>query len=247
MAMTRLGLGLLHSALTQGFPGMTGLRIVSLGFPDMLTSVEDIRQYFGDAVVDKLAYREDSKDILKWHGAQWLDRVVDTHSFFNALGHHLDCIDHKEVRGGEIVHDLNQPLPEALHGRYDILFDPGTIEHCFNVAEAMRSIAKLVRVGGYVIQGVGLNYYNHGFYNFSPTFVVDFFGQNGFELMWAEGLNQRNHGREVTKFEFDWVRSFNLPASATSASIYYIVKRRSLQKIIWPTQGKYLKHPGVKG
>lgn len=247
MALTKLGLQLLHTTLTKGFAGATGLRIVSLGFPDMLTSVEDIRQLFGDAVTDKLAFRKDSKDILGWHGCQWLDQVVDTQSFFTALGHHLDAIDRREVRGGEIVHDLNEPLPEALHGRYDILFDPGTIEHCFNVAEAMHSIANLVRVGGYVIQGVGLNYYNHGFYNFSPTFVWDFFGQNGFELMWAEGLNQRNHGREISKFEFDWVGNFVLPASATSASIYYIARRRSLQPISWPTQSKYLDYPGLKG
>lgn len=171
---------------------------------------------------------------------------METYSFFNALGHQLDCIDHKEVRGGEIVHDLNERLPEALREKYDLLIDTGTIEHCFNVAEAMRSTAELVRQGGYVIQGIGLNYYNHGFYNFSPTFVRDFFGQNGFDLMWAEGLIQRNQGREVTKFEFDWVRRFTLRESESNAAIYYIVRRRILQPIGWPIQSKYLSNPDLK-
>jgi hypothetical protein len=114
------------------------------------------------------------------------------------------------------------------------------------VAEAMRGFAELVRLGGHAIQGIGLNYFNHGFYNFSPTFARDFFGQNGFELMWAEGINQRNHGRDLTKFDFDWVGRFTLPPEATDASIYYIVKRSAMQPIVWPVQAKYLANPDLK-
>jgi len=246
MAMTPLWLELLRVTLDQGFPNAKGLRIVSLGYPDMIATTDEIRQKFGDSVAAKLTYRDDAEDIRKWHSAAGLDRVADTYSFFSALGHRLDCIDYKPVRGGEIVHNLNERLPEALRGQYDIAIDTGTVEHCFNVAEAQRSTADLVRAGGCVIQGIGLNYYNHGFYNFSPTFVKDFFGQNGFELMWAEGLDVQNHGRNTSKFDFDWEKRFTLPESMTNAGIYYIVRRETLQPIVWPIQGKYLDHPDLK-
>ena len=247
MPMTPLWTELLRFTLEQGYQNRKGLKIVSLGYPDMLIDAGAIRKVFGDAVADKLTFRADAQDVLRWHNYEWLDKIVDTDSFFGALGHHLDCIDRKQVRGGEIVHDLNERLPERLRGQYDIVIDTGTVEHCFNVAEAMRTTAELVREGGFVIQAIGLNYYNHGFYNFCPTFVQDFFGQNGFELMWAEGLTQRNQGREVSKFEFDWTRNFTLSESETNAAIYYVVQRRTVQPIIWPIQGKYLSNPDLKG
>ncbi len=41
-------------------------------------------------------------------------------------------------RGGERILDLNGPLEADLVGGFDVVLDAGTMEHCFNVGQAVR-------------------------------------------------------------------------------------------------------------
>jgi hypothetical protein len=46
---------------------------------------------------------------------------------FRALGaSEVDSLDASEYEGATIVHDLNDPLPQELTGRYTLVFDGGT-------------------------------------------------------------------------------------------------------------------------
>lgn len=81
----------------------------------------------------------------------------------------LDTIDASEVEGATIVHDLNEPLPEELKGRYSLVLDAGTLEHVFEYPRALRSSLEAVRVGGHFITIAPTNnWWGHGFYQLSP-------------------------------------------------------------------------------
>jgi hypothetical protein len=60
----------------------------------------------------------------------------------------LQAMDHSAYEGAAILHDLNQPLPEALHEQFDVVIDSGTIEHVFNLPVAIATCMQLVKRGG---------------------------------------------------------------------------------------------------
>lgn len=214
----------------------------SAGYPDMLVKEEVLTKALGADVVKKLPVRQDSRGIVGWHGVGgMMDRIYDSHSVFGALGYQLDVIDIHAVRGGEIILDLNYPLPADFSRTYDLLLDTGTIEHCFNIGQAAANLAAMVKQDGFIIQGLPFNMYNHGFYNINPTWFHDFFPDNGFEILYLQGA-------------IDWLTApkfFDLPPFARfreaplNAGIYVVARRREVKPIKFPMQRKYRVSPGL--
>ena len=105
--------------------------------------------------------------------------------FLRALGaEHLDALDVSTYEGASIVLDLNRPAPESLNARFTAIVDGGTLEHVFDVPQAFRNVAALLRVGGHFVSVNGTNnFMGHGFYQFSPELFFRVLSpQNGFEL-----------------------------------------------------------------
>ena len=83
--------------------------------------------------------------------------------------HKVDSLDFSDFEGATVVHDLQQPVPDTLRNKYDLVFDGGTLEHVFNLPAAMSNLIRLARVGGTVYsQTPSNNLSGHGFYQFSP-------------------------------------------------------------------------------
>jgi hypothetical protein len=99
------------------------------------------------------------------HGPPWL---IDP--FLEALGtRELQALDASAYEGADILHDLNEPVPEELDGRFDLVFDGGSLEHVFDLRTALVNYMRMVRVGGrLIIQTMANNHCGHGFYQFSP-------------------------------------------------------------------------------
>jgi hypothetical protein len=104
-------------------------------------------------------------------------------TFLTALGaDRADAIDASDYEQAGIVHDLNEPVPAALHGRYTCVFDGGTSEHVYHYPELIANAVRLLTVGGHFI-GItsGNNQSGHGFYQLSPElFFRVFSAENGF-------------------------------------------------------------------
>jgi hypothetical protein len=95
----------------------------------------------------------------------------------------LETIDASAYEGASIIHDLNQPVPRELWGRFDAVVEAGSLEHIFNFPTAIANIMKLVKVGGAVfLTTVANNLCGHGFYQFSPELIYRVFSpENGFD------------------------------------------------------------------
>ncbi len=94
----------------------------------------------------------------------------------------VSCLDASGYEGADILHDLNDPIPDDLEARFDTLLDGGTLEHVFNVPVAVANYMRLVKAGGQVfVITCGNNYFGHGFYQFSSEFFYRVFSHdNGF-------------------------------------------------------------------
>lgn len=121
--------------------------------------------------------------------------------FYRALGaEEITSLDASGYEGASVVHDLNRPLPPELRGRFDAVHDGGSLEHVFDVAQALRNIMALLRVGGrFFGHTIGNNCLGHGFYQFSPEFFFRVFRpENGFAV---ERLVAIEHGPRRRWFE----------------------------------------------
>ena len=232
--------------LRQLLPRGGGGKIMSLGYPDILANETSIGQLFGSDILEKLKTHPDSQKIIRWHGVQNVtDKIIESYSFFAALGYELEVIDISAARGNEIILNLNEPCPEYLLQKYRLVIDAGTLEHCFNIAQAMKNLAMMVGKGGHVIQANPFNYVNHWFYNLSPTFYYDFYLANGFEILLFRVVSDPVHNPKL--FKVPAYDRFNLEGIPEKSNNFVIAKRAQVQDIVWPIQTKYKENPHLHG
>ena len=220
-----------------------GGRLCSAGYPDLLVHRPQLESLFGPERAGRIPIREDSAEILRWHGvASVFEGVFEARSAFGEAGLEMDVLDVVASRGGEIIVDLNHPLPPDFGRRYDIVLDTGTCEHCFNIGTAAMNLAGLVRAQGYLVQALPLNSFNHGFYNVNPTWFHDFYAGNGFRIELLVG---------VTNIVQD-PQFFELPAHARFGavpenSVAVMVARRVDERPLGiPVQHKYRFNPTLR-
>jgi hypothetical protein len=216
-----------------------GMRMASMGYPDMIAPPEMLRELVGEDF-DGIVYRGDSEAICRRHGLA--PRLIhDAHSFFEARGCRLDVFDIVQERRCEILLDLNEPILTRLHSApkvdrfaYDIVLDVGTIEHCFNIAQAVFNIADLAAEGGYVIHENPFNCGNHGFYSLNPTFYEDFYRCNGFEVLKCALVTKDGRGADVS-------RTKRFQFTGEECNVFAMARRVETKPLVFPVQTKYAK------
>jgi hypothetical protein len=218
------------------------LKMLSFGYPDLLVETSEIERLFGAAVANKLQIREDSIEILNWHGfGDKISEVIDSDHFFSLVN--VDCtfVDIVKSRGIERIVDLNEPLPEDLVEQFDFVLDPGTIEHCCNIGQALKNVALALKQGGWVCHSSPLSMFNHGFYNINPTLFVDFYNQNDFKVEFLAATGGDRFSPSLT--EIPATERFSIEAEA---STLFVAQRLKVSPLKWPTQSKYLNNPDLK-
>lgn len=216
-------MALARHALEALAPHMKGARILSLGYPDILATEEECEEIFG---VRPTATIEAGAQ----HGIK--RPLVETMELLKLLGSTLECVDVIRFRGFERVLDLNDP--HEL-GEFDLVIDPGTTEHCFNIGQAVMNAARAVRVGGHIYHSPPMTMMNHGFYNICPTMLWDFYTQNG----WQIELYEARCGDAAMALD-EKVAHARRARVAPEAGLVCKALRVSAAALRWPVQNKYL-------
>ena len=96
--------------------------------------------------------------------------------FLSTLGaKEIVAVDASDFEGAQIVHDMNLPIPDALHSSFDVVLDGGTLEHVFDLRTSLYNATQMVRPGGRFISLTQTNNFcGHGFYQFSPELFYRF-------------------------------------------------------------------------
>lgn len=96
----------------------------------------------------------------------------------------IHSLDFSGYEGATIVHDMNEPIPDNLKGRFSCVFDGGTSEHVFNFPQAIKNTMEMIAVGGHFLGVIPANNFSgHGFYQFSPDLYWRIFSEaNGYEV-----------------------------------------------------------------
>ena len=138
--------------LVHDLRGNSGLHVVCLGKPRVVCSGDDSETEF------------------------------DPDAFFRCLGfEHISYWDYSDYQGANVHVDLNRPLGSEFREVADLVLDPGTLEHCFCIGQALANAANALKVGGVAFHTAPLNVINHGFYNLCPCFYHDAYKGNGYD------------------------------------------------------------------
>jgi hypothetical protein len=152
-------------------------RVVTLGRQDLLLTAPQILTtcpQFGVPIEEREAIQ------IALTGERFCEPL------FHKLGAStVDSIDASDFEGATIIHDLNRPIPEAMRGSYDVVFDGGTLEHIFDFPTAIRGCLELPKLGGHFIMvSPANNQMGHGFYQFSPDLFFRVLSEeNGYQLI----------------------------------------------------------------
>ena len=134
------------------------IRIICLGYQEILLPDIYITHKFGKEALDRLYNRPSHKAIIKFFQQPNVSRVPTMESFFRLFGNvTCDSLDHQKHEGSEILVDMNFELPKHLRGKYNICIDSGTCEHIFNIGQAFINHAELVRVDSFVFHANPMN------------------------------------------------------------------------------------------
>lgn len=164
-------MGLASRGETIGAVAMLGRQHLDLSDPQWAS---DIEARLGFKMQDVITERDD----------QYAE------PFFHRAGATaVDAIDFSTYQGANFIHDMNDPLPDSLKGRFQLLHDGGTMEHVFHVPNYLSNCMKLLHLGGFYVGVVPTDLWmGHGFYQFSPELMFRVFSEaNGFRLR-AHGL-----------------------------------------------------------
>lgn len=101
-------------------------------------------------------------------------------TMFRKLGfEELHSLDASPYEGADLIWDLNKPISNELRGKFGLVFDGGTLEHVFDVAQSMSNMADMLAPGGRFVSFTPFNGYpGHGFYQFSPELVWSYWKAN---------------------------------------------------------------------
>lgn len=238
MAIDDLYFGVMCSAMDTArrkLPDPTAvMRVGCLSYPDVLVTREQISERYPHLATASYRLRDDAEKIRKWHSMPHLSRS-SRHPIFSTSS------DVKPISlilpryGGEIIADLNMPLGVNHHGKYDVVIDTGTLEHCFNVGTAFENMCRMARIGGFIVSAAPMSKVNHGFWNFSPCAYDNYFRQNRFDSIFLGAFYKDKAGLKQIEI------SPNKRQLAPSEAVLMAIARRTEHSTFnLPIQQKYL-------
>lgn len=175
---------------------------------------------------------------------------LDDRALFSALGFaEVRALDLSDFEGADLIHDLNAPLPLALHGGFDLVFNGGSLEHVFHLPNALASVFDALRVGGRAVHiAPASNLIDHGFYSFSPTLLFDYHRANQWRIVAPYIFQARSFSDPWTVYRYA-PGSFSALADrfhdvrvsgVTIAGLFFIVEKTSeTTRDVVPQQGQY--------
>ncbi len=167
--------------------------------------------------------------------------------FFKMLtGLPVFALDVSDYEGAEYVWDLNNPIPEHLLHMFGTVIDSGSLEHVFDIKQGLINMNRLTSNNGRIIHLTPANnYLEHGFYQFSPTLFIDYYGANNFKkiscLLIQQPILDSNKNWHI------WEWNLQRPCAnlmTNKMAVLFVVAQKSEHSTEdnIPQQGQYSRH-----
>ncbi|TZG26052.1 hypothetical protein [Sphingomonas montanisoli] len=233
-----MGIGLpTLDGLLRGRAGRDGLgRTIQIGRQGLYITLNEEAE--ANRMLEEAGITESYRKIIA--DTQYADEAL-----LPALGatEVITC-DNSDYEGAALLWDMNDPIPRRYFETFDTLLDGGSLEHIFNVPQALANMMNFLAVSGRIISVTpSNNWLGHGFYQFGPELPFRVFQQrNGFEVngVFLAGLDGTkrlvqmfDRGAEGSRNEYGHT-SHAIDLVYVATKIAAILPFRS-----WPQQGDY--------
>ena len=153
-------------------------------------------------------------------------------------------MDNSDFEGSSLVHDLNEPVPDELRGRYSLVWDGGTLEHVFNFPTAIANAMAMTEVGGhYLGMAPANNWMGHGFFQFSPELWFRVLSpENGFRVEWMLIKASRHPASRWYRIRDPQEVGERVTLTARTRGTIYVLARRTEERpllAVTPQQSDY--------
>lgn len=179
-------------------------RVVCLGVPTSSVKKKHLVKYISTI------YPEINLKVLS---ALNENDVISAKDFFYCLGYkEVVSIDINNYEGSEYILDLNKDeVPDDLIESADLIFDTGTLEHIFNLRNALKIIHNTLKVNGIVLHANPANQLlDHGFYQICPTYYRSYYDAANYDHVFGGLANLYTsvfNYVEINKYKFDIYRT----------------------------------------
>ncbi len=157
-------------------------RVLQIGRSSVYLSEKELRYW---ARRDGVELREGGEVTLSHDPRLARQGCMSDRSFCSMLGfEEVEACDVSDWESAEHVFDLNAPAPKELHGRFDTILDPGSLNFIFHLPNVLKNLHDLLKVGGRIVHAAvpSNNHVDLAFYMFSPTFFDDFYHANRYRV-----------------------------------------------------------------
>jgi hypothetical protein len=113
-------------------------------------------------------------------------RPMAAHELFDDYGlGPVSALDLNDSEGAEIIFDLNEPDPPLeTRQRFGLIVNGGTLEHVFHVPNALANLNCMLKPAGTILHILPCNnWVDHGFYQFSPILMFDYYTALQFDIL----------------------------------------------------------------
>lgn len=115
----------------------------------------------------------------KYKPEKYVDKLLKDY-FHSTLVNSIDISDYENAT---IIHDMNTPIPKNLKHKYNTVIDSGSLEHVYNITQALENVSFLCKQGGQIIHMLPANNNcGHGFWQMSPELFFSLYSnRNGYK------------------------------------------------------------------
>jgi SAM-dependent methyltransferase len=175
MGMSRVSLKmLLDEARSRPLHG----KLLTLGRQDVWLTGLEVRDIAGEMGV---RLRDDVEEELSHKPSLASRGCLSDSCLYKMLGFdEVAAMDASDYEGAQVIFDLNdEALPEQHSNRYDMVLDIGVLEHVFDIAQGLKNVFDLLKVGGrFVAFHPVMHSIDASFYQMSPTLFHDYYTEN---------------------------------------------------------------------
>ncbi len=172
---------------------------------------------------------------------------INSIEFFKNLGV-TKCftLDNSNYEGAEIIQDLNKEISKDYKEKFDYIYDGGSLEHIFNVPQALKNFHNLLKPNGIIMHLLPCNnYVDHGFYSFNPTLFKDYYEQNNYEILKLyivkQGINKNKDEWIIYRYDRELITNhIRWNWGKNRIMVWVVVKKKENSTTnLAPTQFRY--------
>jgi len=154
---------------------------LSVGKQTVNITKEDIAQLFKKYDIPESNYTEllndKNKDTKTRHSRNFISDDALYRSFCSA---NYQCLDISDYEGANIIHDMNNPIPERYHQSFDFIYNGSCMDNLFDPVSFIKNTSRMLKPGGRILHLEAMANVTGAFLQFSPEWFFSYYAINNF-------------------------------------------------------------------